>query len=179
MKPTESFVEQPIRSLQTMLRIIAADDSSLPTVIPDGIYGPATLNAVTAFQRKYDLPITGITDQQTWDTIVSVYEPANIRTGKAQPIEILLDAGQILTFGDNNPYIYLAQAMLLQLSEDHPINAPVVTGTIDKETADAIIQFQKLTGLDESGDIDRITWKNLVLFFTQNAHKKSATYGNL
>ena len=66
MKPGESFVEQPIRSLQTMLRVIAEDDRRLPTVVPDGIYGPSTMTAVTAFQRLYGLPITGITDQPTW-----------------------------------------------------------------------------------------------------------------
>ena len=67
MKPGESFVEQPIRSLQTMLRVIAEDDPRLPTVVPDGIYGPATMQSVTAFQRLYGLPVTGIADQTTWD----------------------------------------------------------------------------------------------------------------
>ena len=66
MRPGESFVEQPVRSLQTMLRVIAEDDSRLPTVIPDGIYGPTTMQAVSAFQRQYELPVTGITDQATY-----------------------------------------------------------------------------------------------------------------
>ena len=66
MKPGESFVEQPIRSLQTMLRVIAEDDPRLPDLVPDGIYGQTTMQAVTAFQRLYGLPITGIADQNTW-----------------------------------------------------------------------------------------------------------------
>ena len=40
MRPAESFIEQPVRSLQTMLRVLAEDDQRLPTVVPDGIYGP-------------------------------------------------------------------------------------------------------------------------------------------
>ena len=34
MRPNESFVSQPVRSLQTMLRVLAEDDRTLPTVIP-------------------------------------------------------------------------------------------------------------------------------------------------
>lgn len=180
MRPPESFIEQPVRSLQTMLRVLAEDDLSLPTVIPDGIYGPSTMTAVSAFQRKYGLPITGITDQYTWDTIVSVYEPAIIRTGKAQPIEVLLDAGQVLRVGDSNPYIYLAQAMLIQLSENHPIIAPPdVSGIIDATTSDAISQFQRLSGLTQTGEIDRITWKHLVLQFTLDSHRRNAKLSKL
>ncbi len=180
MRPPESFIEQPVRSLQTMLRILAEDDSSLPTVIPDGIYGPSTMTAISTFQRKYGLPITGITDQLTWDAIVSVYEPAVIRVGKAQPIEVLLDAGEVLRIGDSNPYIYLAQAMLLQLSENHTtITPPDVTGVIDTVTSDAVLQFQRLSGLEETGEIDRITWRHLVLQFTLDAHHRNAQYTKL
>ena len=49
MRPVESFVGQPIRSLQTMLRVIAQNDAAHPDVIPDGIYGPETVAAVSAF----------------------------------------------------------------------------------------------------------------------------------
>ena len=47
MRPPESFIEQPVRSLQTMLRVIAEDDDRFPTVVPDGIYGPTTMQAVS------------------------------------------------------------------------------------------------------------------------------------
>ena len=120
MRPGESFVEQPIRSLQTMLRIIAEDDPRLPTVVPDGIYGPTTMNSVTAFQRLYGLPVTGITDQATWERIVAVYEPALVRIDQAEPIEIIMDPGEVFRIGDSNAYIYLLQSILTQLSNDNP-----------------------------------------------------------
>ena len=72
MRPPESFIGQPIRSLQTMLRIIAENDSSYIRTIPDGLYGPETVQAVTVFQRKHGLPVTGVTNQATWDTLVAV-----------------------------------------------------------------------------------------------------------
>ena len=37
-----SYVGQPIRSLQTMLRTIAHVDETLLKLVPDGIYGPNT-----------------------------------------------------------------------------------------------------------------------------------------
>ena len=86
MRPDSSFVGQPIRSLQTMLRVLSLDDHRYPTLIPDGIYGSETSAAVSEFQRLNDLPITGIADKKTWDMIADAYEPAIIRVGKAEKI---------------------------------------------------------------------------------------------
>ncbi len=172
MRPPESFVEQPVRSLQTMLRVLAEDDARLPTVVPDGIYGPTTMNAVTAFQRREGIPITGIVDQVTWEMIVERYEPALIRIGKAQPIEIILDSGQVFRSGDRSPYVYLLQGMLAQLSNEHPtIPSPENSGSMDAITVASLTEFQRLSGLPATGIFDKITWKNLVLQYTLSANK--------
>lgn len=177
MRPAESFIEQPIRSLQTMLRVIAEDDGQLPTVVPDGIYGPTTLTAVSAFQRREELPDTGITDQQTWERIVKAYEPALIRVDRAQPIEIIMDAGQVYRTGDSGPYIYLLQSILTQLSHDHPtIAAPGHSGILDAPTVKSLEAFQILSGLPPTGELDKITWKHLVLHFTLNANHNTAPH---
>lgn len=174
MRPNESFIEQSIRSLQTMLRVLAEDDPSQPTVVPDGIYGPNTTQAVTAFQRRRGLPVTGVTDQRTWDTIVQDYEPALIRINKAEPIEILLDPGQIFRRGDSSPYVYLLQSMLTQLSRNHTmITPPGHSGVMDDETAYSLAGFQRLSDLPPTGDFDKVTWKNLVHQFTLNAHSNA------
>ena len=174
MRPGESFVEQPIRSLQTMLRVIAEDDARLPTVIPDGIYGPSTMQAVSAFQRQYGLPVTGITDQATWDRIVAIYEPALIRIGPAEPIEIIMEPGEIFRLGDSNAYIYLLQSILTQLSNDNPaISPPDHNGVLDDSTSQALAAFQLLAGLPPTGELDKITWKFLAKQFTLSAHKQT------
>lgn len=177
MRPPESFIEQPIRSLQTMLRVLAEDDRQLPTVVPDGIYGPTTLTAVSAFQRREGLPDTGITDQLTWDRIVEAYEPARIRVDKAQPIEIIMDAGKVFRLGDSGPYIYLLQSILTQLSLDHPtIIAPGHNGILDTPTSQALEAFQILADLPATGELDKITWKHLALQFALNAHHNTAQH---
>lgn len=167
MRPGDSFIEQPVRSLQTMLRVIAEDDPQLPTVVPDGIYGPTTMVAVTAFQRRQNIPITGIVDERTWDAIALAYEPALIRIGKAEPIEILLEPGQVIVFGENSPYIYLTQSILIQLAEEYASIPTVLhTGTLDLETQRALEAFQLLAGLPVTGTLDRLTWKHLAKQFT-------------
>lgn len=175
MRPAESFVEQPIRSLQFMLRVLAEDDNSLPIVIPDGIYSPDTMRAVMEFQRRAGIPITGITDQITWERIVAAYEPALIRVGKAEPIEIVMDAGKVYRRGESSPYIYLLQSMLTQLSKDHAvIIAPDHTGILDRQTSESLSAFQKLAALPATGELDKITWKHVVKQFTLNAHHNTA-----
>lgn len=172
MKPPETFLGRPVRSLQTMLRVISEDDGRLPTVVPDGIYGQTTMNAVSSFQRSNGLPTTGITDQATWEAIVMAYEDSLVRIGKAQPIEIVFEPGQIFRRGDHTPYLYLLQSMLTVLSQTAPtIGSPPHSGMIDDRTAEALAAFQILAGLPPTGELDRITWKYLVQHFTQEASR--------
>ena len=173
MRPAESFIEQPIRSLQTMLRVIAEDDNRLPTVVPDGIYGPTTMNSVTAFQRTYGLPITGITDQTTWEKIVERYEDTLIRIGPAESIEIIMEPGEVFRIGDSNAYILLLQSILVQLSKDNPtIIPPYHNGVLDNATSEALAAFQLLAGLPPTGELDKRTWKYLAKQFTLSANKE-------
>ena len=129
------------------------------------------------FQRGAGLPATGVTDQITWDAIVVSYEDALIRVGKAEPIEIIMDAGQTYRLGDQSPYIYLLQSILIQLSQEHPnIRTPDHNGTFDALTRDAVMDFQILAGLTSSGKLDKITWKHLARQYALFAHHMHATY---
>lgn len=171
MRPGGSFVGQPIRSLQTMLRVLAEYDPRYPSVIPDGIYGQQTMNAVAAFQRLHGLPVTGITDRDTWDAIQAAHEPALISIDAAQPVEIVLNPNQIIRRGERHPNIRLVQAMLAVLSEVYgSIAAPAHTGILDASTADSLASFQQLSDLPMTGDLDKRTWKHLSLQYPLGAN---------
>lgn len=177
MRPSESFLGQPIRSIETMLRVIAENDRMLPTIVPDGIYSQEDITAVSAFQRRYNLPVTGIVDQATWEAIAEQYEDAIISVGPAEPIEIIIDPGQIYRLGDSDANIYLLQSMLIYLSLFHPtINTPGHNGTLDTATSDALKGFQILSGLEPTGELDKKTWKYLVTQFTLNANKNRQSF---
>ncbi len=164
MRPAESFVAQPIRSLQTMLRVIAENDPTHPSVVPDGIYGPETVRSVSIFQRNHGLPVTGVTDLSTWETIVSVYEPALIQQNEAHPLHIILNPMQVIRKGERHPNLYLIQGILAALAEQYlSIPQPSQTGLLDEATAESIMAFQALNALPVTGHLDKHTWKHLAL----------------
>ncbi len=164
MRPDESFVGQPIRSLQTMLRYIAESDPSHRSVVPDGIYGTQTAEAVSRFQQIHGLPVTGVTDQATWDAIHGVYEPSRVNVDAAEPLQIILNPNQVIRKGERHPNIHIAQAILYVLSEIYEsISEPSKSGVLDDLTADSIASFQILSNLPMTGDLDKLTWKHLAL----------------
>jgi len=174
MRPPESFIGQPIRSLQTMLRVIAENTPGMESLIPDGIYGPETVRVVSAFQRDHGLPVTGITDLPTWEAIVAVYEPALIEQDQAQVVEIILNPAQVIRKGERHPHLYLVQSMLNVLSEVYgSIAALAVTGILDDATEDALFSFQLLSGLPATGQLDKHTWKHLALQYPLAANLQS------
>ncbi len=164
MRNPESFVGQPIRSLQTMLRLIAENDPSHERMIPDGIYGPETVSAVSTFQKIHGLPITGVTDSRTWETIVEVFEHALIEQQEAEALFVILNPGQVIRKGEKHPHLYLVQAMLAVLAEAYEsIGMPSSSGILDEATSDALSSFQEISGLPMTGHLDKHTWHHLAL----------------
>ena len=174
MRPNESFIGQPIRSLQTMLRVIAENDPSHVPIVPDGIYGPETVRAVSVFQRKHGLPVTGVTDLPTWEAVVAVYEPALIEQDEAHPLYPVLNPGQIIRKGERHPHLYLVQGMLTVLADTYEsIGRPGMTGLLDDATADSLASFQALNGLPMTENLDKHTWKHLALQYPLAANLQS------
>ena len=58
-----------VRHLQYMLSVLSEFIPQVPEVTIDGIFGPATRNAVLAAQGFLGLPQTGVVDEITWDEI--------------------------------------------------------------------------------------------------------------
>lgn len=176
MRPPESFLGQPIRSLQTMLRVIAEADPSHMSVIPDGIYGPETMRAVSDFQRRHGLPITGITNQATWEAIVAVYTPALVEIDQAEPVQVIFNPGQVIRRGQRHPNVYLAQGMLTVLAQVYKsVAKPSLSGLLDGATADSLGTFQALSALPMTGNLDRQTWRHLALQYPLAANLQNVS----
>lgn len=166
MRPDESFIGNSVRSLQTMLRVIGADAGRQLTVVPDGIYGQQTQAEVSRFQQERGIPVTGVADQRTWERIVAEYHPALTRVGPAEPVRIILNPGASLGRGSNSHYVLMIQAMLHTLSQVYQsISPPALTGIYDEATVDAVSLFQNLSGLPQTGELDKLTWKHLALHY--------------
>ena len=64
---------EKVRQMQNQLNRIARNYPAIPTITADGIYGPATAEAVRTFQRIFNLPATGVTDYPKWYEISEIY----------------------------------------------------------------------------------------------------------
>ena len=62
-----------VRQMQEQLDVIAGAYPALPKINADGIYGPATEEAVREFQSVFGLPVTGKVDYATWYKISEIY----------------------------------------------------------------------------------------------------------
>lgn len=64
---------EKVRQMQEQLRVISGAYPAIPKVEADGIYGPATAQAVEKFQSVFGLPVTGTVDYSTWYKISEIY----------------------------------------------------------------------------------------------------------
>ena len=176
MRPDESFVGAPVRSLQTMLRYIAEQDPSHESVIPDGVYGAQTASAVSQFQRKHNLPITGVADYNTWEAIRNAYMPAKVQVENAYPLQIVLNPNQVIRRGEEHPNIHIVQAILYVLSQEYnSILEPTRSGIVDEATAASISSFQELNSLPITGELDKLTWKELAIHYPLVANRRTGS----
>ena len=172
MNQERSLYNQPIRSLQWMLRTIAQHDGDLDLLVPNGIYEPVTQAAVSKFQRSHGLPVTGVTDRDTWEAIVLAYDDALVMVSAGQAL--LLDIQQNFPPepGQYSPYLHLAQGMMHFLAKEYnSVFKPEVTGYMDEITGHSLADFQQLAGLPMTGKLDKPTWRHLTLQYTTAAAK--------
>ena len=80
-----------VRHLQYMLSVLSAFIDAIPPVEVDGIFGPATRNAVLAAQRFFGLPQTGSVDATTWDEIYDQF--SGIETTALRNAEVFPSSG--------------------------------------------------------------------------------------
>jgi len=152
-----------IRVLQNMLRTIGNHTGKKAYLTAEsGTYDTATRDAVRTFQAHSGLPATGITDFPTWERIRAVYE--SIRTDRRRPVGIFpyFPDRESPRRGERSDTVLILQILLntLQLYYDEFGNLPL-SGIYDAETEDAVRAFQKISGLDATGELTPDAWNRL------------------
>lgn len=156
-----------VQLLQLFLAVVGAYYDELP-VLPvssiDGILGPQTREAVEAYQRMLQLPVTGIVDRATWTALVSTYQSVL----RARPVAEYLPelAGLYAT-----DYLFLVEGMrgenVRRLQEAINVlarsysNIPAVTvdGIFGPATTAAVQAIQQMAGLPMNGAVGPVTWR--------------------
>ena len=148
--------------LQEMLRHLGQVlNEPLWQVDVTGTYNSPTVQAVRRYQEMRRLPVTGIVDRTTWETLTAEYllerelrEPVMIR---AVP-----DIASHATLpGQRGDEVLLLQILLNALRNEYDYPAVPLSGIYGAQTSEAVTQYQKFNGLDATGTADRRTWRRL------------------
>jgi peptidoglycan hydrolase-like protein with peptidoglycan-binding domain len=156
-----------VRRVQNDLNRIRANYPLIPRIQnPDGVFGNDTREAVMTFQRVFNLPVTGVVNRATWNSISRIYIAV---TRLAE----LNGEGIRYTIGRNPPNVTLSQGsrgndvlefqfimnIIAAFYSDVP---PVIRdGIFGSEDRSATIEFQKAFGLPQTGNVGPLTWNKL------------------
>ncbi len=158
---SEGMSGSSVRVLQYFLAYVGSFLDSIPIITVDGVYGPATVNAVNAFQRTYGLPETGVVDLLTWDTLYNVY------LGLIETVSLYYTEGVVIPFpgrilrpGDEGDDVRVLQEYLNYIGTTYAeIPSINVDGIYGNQTADAIFAFASLFGIPtETAYVNSILW---------------------
>lgn len=146
--------------LQYLLSLVGNYDEEIPIIEIDGTFGPATENAVRAFQRSYGINETGVVAYQTWDQLYRAYVGI---------IESLPDGyfdsttlpypGSILRIGSSGEGVLALQEYLNYINDTYrEVPTVSVDGIYGEGTENAVRALQRELGLTESGIVSSRLW---------------------
>lgn len=160
-----------VRLVQYYLRFIALFDESVPPIRVDGMFGAETAAALRSFQRQYALTPDGIVGEDTWFKLIDVYDsllrsiPEEALEGMAQPFQ-----NRILRLGSEGEDVAWLQEYLDTISTVYTeIPALTADGVFGVRTRDAVLAFQRLFGLEQTGYVGGGTWAEIARVYNDIA----------
>ncbi len=156
---------EDIREVQEKLRALSLNEGRLPEVSVDGVYGPLTSLAVSAFQQQEGLAVTGNVDFETWRALNEAYEETLF--DQKQPERIAgLSCNLRIRQGQTGNEVLLLQTMLNFIGEKHyNIGGVEQNGRYDEQTTSAVREYQRTAGLPMTGEVDKATWDAIATLY--------------
>ncbi len=162
---TTPYETQAIRNLQRYLRRLSRFDGDIPPVEEDGIFGEETRTALSAFQEKYGLPVSGTATPETWAALFEAYLADVERATRPDPVYIFprYPADYAVGRGDEGTVVAVIQFLLRDIILLYGQDADLlpIDGIFGPTTEKAIKDFQRVHRLPDDGRVDRITWNRL------------------
>ena len=153
--------------VQTELNRISQNYPAIPKVAAvDGIFGARTENALTAFQRIFDLNPDGIVGPATWYALVRLYTAvtslSELRSQGQKFYTIAWNQGQPISPGDRGIRVEHLQYMIRVLSAYiSQIPSVTVDGVYGSATRSAVLAAQGYFRLPQTGTVDLATWDEI------------------
>lgn len=152
----------PILEIQFKLKDISQAEPDIPMVFPTGKYDEQTKIAVIEFQKKSKLPVTGEVDFTTWNKLNEEHKISAHYINEPKTLCCFPSKMQEYKLGDKDSAIYALQIILKYYHKKYKNHPDVnLTGIFDKQTEEALRQFQKHSHLPVTGILDRRTWNTL------------------
>ena len=160
-------VGQNVTVVQAMLNRISQNYPAIPKISPvTGVFEEDTREAVTTFQRIFNLTPDGVVGKATWYKMVYLY------SGILQLAELVSQGQTFVTVqfqfagpleeGDSGPEVGILQYMLALLAQfDNSLSPMVVDGEFGSSTTQAVRTYQQLVGLPPNGYVDETTWNSI------------------
>lgn len=167
---------KPVRNVQLALRRLAKVNSGISDVVVDGQYGPQTTQAVTDFQRLFGLSPTGEVNEATFDRIMEEYDALLDKYTEAKTLDVFPSPYFTVDLNDSNEIVYIIQSIVVGLAKRFEnVNLDGVTGVYDSQTADAVKEIQRISGLPQTGVVDKATWDAMAALYEANISKSRIT----
>lgn len=131
-----------------------------------GVFDDVTQSAVKGFQDKFNLPVTGVVDEETFNALVVTYWSVLATT---QWPDLSLNGaypGFVLTQNSAGPVVLFLQQMINDIALRFcVIDFVPEDGFFGAETRAAVESFQKGFGLEVTGFVDRATWDAIYEYY--------------
>ncbi len=158
-----------VRVIQYFLNFLGFFNDRLPQISVDGIFGPATENAVRQFQSQYGLTVDGIVGRATWNAIVDAYNSTlNSLPDEYRSYSSLLYPGYTITTGSSGNVVTQIQTFLRTIAQNNSA-VPLITvdGIFGNQSKAAVIAVQRLAGLPQNGVVGPLTWNAIVNLYNE------------
>ncbi|MBE6643173.1 MAG: hypothetical protein E7615_05930 [Ruminococcaceae bacterium] len=156
-------VGNQVKLLQYYLLFVSSFDDRVPPPQVVGVYGEKTYQSVTAFQNIFGFEPNGIVTQEVFGVLQGVYKdlfsvlPPSAFSEKAVPY-----GGSMLVLGSVGRDVRYLQQYLNKVADAYPIiQSVLVTGEFDRQTEDAVKNFQSLFEITPTGVVTSTTWNIL------------------
>lgn len=158
-----------VKLIQYYLNFLSFFNNRLPSIDADGIFGPATDNAVKAFQSEYGLTADGIVGRDTWNRLQDAYfSTLNSLPDEYRSYSSLLYPGYVITTGASGNVVTQLQTFLNVIAANNSaVPSVAVDGVYGNETRNAVIAVQKLSGLEQTGAVGALTWNAIVNLYNE------------
>lgn len=153
-----------VLTIQYFLSYISLFVPTVQATAYDGSFGPSTEDAVRSFQKTYNLPVTGVVDRLTWDSIENVYYSFideidyEFYNGRILPFP-----GRVLREGIEGNDVRVLQEYLNFISNTYPsIRKVNVDGIFGPFTDEQVKEFKEEFGLpDDTGRVNASVWNSI------------------